>query len=165
MSKRVSKFATPGEPTTSRGLEAVVEAKNVADSEQFQSSKNYCLQNLHMTSPQLTQLRQLWGQKYRDMSFVNCASLAEFNANTPDEFKAAIGNSIDDTREVLLNEWIPDCADIIRSGLHEEKEQLKTPKKKKGIEPRLEHTKFFPHGKAQMKSYFKTVATMMELQV
>ena len=53
------------------------------------------------------------------MSFVNCASLAEFNANTPDEFKAAIGNSIDDTREVLLNEWIPDCADIIRSGLHE----------------------------------------------
>ena len=28
MSKRVSKFATPGEPTTSRGLEAVVEAKN-----------------------------------------------------------------------------------------------------------------------------------------
>ena len=53
------------------------------------------------------------------MSFVNCASLAEFNANTPDEFKAAIGNSIDDTREVLLNEWIPDCADIIRSGLDE----------------------------------------------
>ena len=46
-----------------------------------------------------------------------------------------------------------------------EKEQLKTPKKKKGIEPRLEHTKFFPHGKTQMKSYFKTVATMMELQV
>ena len=106
MSKRVSKFATPGEPTTSRGLEAVVEAKNgklperyfsvenchfraknvisavkmrswcgfrgkitilrsVADSEQFQSSKNYCLQNLHMTSPELTQLRQLRGQKYR----------------------------------------------------------------------------------------------------
>ena len=53
------------------------------------------------------------------MSFVNCASLAEFNANTQAELKAAIGNGIDDTREVLLNEWIPDCADIIRSGLHE----------------------------------------------
>ena len=40
MSKRVSKFATPGEPTTSRGLEAVVEAKNGKLPERYFSVEN-----------------------------------------------------------------------------------------------------------------------------
>ena len=96
------------------------------------------------------------------MSFVNTSVL---ETKTPAEFKQLIQQSSDDTRETLLTEWIPECAEIIRTGLQEEKEQLKTPKKKHGIEPRLEHTKYFAHGKGQMKSYFKTVATVMELQV
>ena len=40
MSKRVSKFATPGEQTTSRGLEAVIEAKNGKLPECYFLSKN-----------------------------------------------------------------------------------------------------------------------------
>ena len=120
------------------------------------------MQNLHMTSTPLTRLRQLWGDKYSSLSFVNTSIL---DTKTPNEFKTLIQQSSDDTRETLLTEWIPECAEIIRAGLQDEKEQLKTPKKKHGIEPRLEHTKYFAHGKGQMKSYFKTVATVMELQV
>ena len=99
---------------------------------------------------------------FRSLSFVNTSVL---ETKTPGNFKQLIHQSCEDTREVLLTEWIPECAEIIRTGLQEEKEQLKTPKKKHGIEPRLEHTKYFAHGKSQMKSYFKTVATVMELQV
>ena len=37
----------------------------VANPEKYDNAKVYCLQNLHMTSPPLTRLRQLWSDKYR----------------------------------------------------------------------------------------------------
>ena len=96
-------------------------------------TKQYISENLHFTSPHINELKNLWFSQYDHLSFVDLKFGSE--AKSLNDFHQSVVESADSIRDVLVSNWIPQCAEIVKTGLQNEKESLRSSKNKNGILP------------------------------
>ena len=64
---------------------------------------------------------------YGNLSQMNLKLLLFFYlTQSPNDFFQSVMDSSDALRDILVSEWIPNCAEIIKSGLQRERESLKS---------------------------------------
>lgn len=56
-------------------------------------------------------------------------------AKSLNDFHQSVVESADSIRDILVSNWIPQCAEIVKTGLQNEKESLRSSKNKNGILP------------------------------
>ena len=96
-------------------------------------TKQFISENLHFTSPHINELKNLWFSQYDHLSFVDLKFGSE--AKSLNDFHQSVVESADSIRDILVSNWIPQCAEIVKTGLQNEKESLRSSKNKNGILP------------------------------
>ena len=125
----------------------------------FQSSSDFCTENLHTTSETIQQLNDLWHNTFCDDHFVNFKDGFD-SPLVPHEFIRAISDHADETRQRLVNEWIPTCADIVRDNFIKNKHQYNIQSLKSA------HINSEDNSSSQtINDFFNCVASLMQLQV
>ncbi|XP_067562534.1 dynein axonemal heavy chain 3 isoform X1 [Pseudorca crassidens] len=117
----------------------------------YRNAKKWNEDHLHTVNPMMLSLKQLWFTEFKDLRFVRTAELlAEKLPLLPHEYQDVIQKHCMEARQILLNKWIPTCAQLFVS----QKEQwiLFAPKSDYGSSRRIEE-------------YFASVASFMSLQL
>ena len=96
-------------------------------------TQQFISENLHFTSPHINELKNLWFSQYDHLSFVDLKFGSE--AKSLNDFHQSVVESADSIRDILVSNWIPQCAEIVKTGLQNEKESLRSSKNKNGILP------------------------------
>ncbi|XP_059979997.1 dynein axonemal heavy chain 3 [Lagenorhynchus albirostris] len=117
----------------------------------YRNAKKWNEDHLHTVNPMMLSLKQLWFTEFKDLRFVRTAELLAGKLPLlPHEYQDVIQKHCMEARQILLNKWIPTCAQLFVS----QKEQwiLFAPKSDYGSSRRIEE-------------YFASVASFMSLQL
>ncbi|XP_058892872.1 dynein axonemal heavy chain 3 [Kogia breviceps] len=117
----------------------------------YRNAKKWNEDHLHTVNPMMLSLKQLWFTEFKDLRFVRTAELLAGKLPLqPHEYQDVIQKHCMEARQILLNKWIPTCAQLFVS----QKEQwvLFAPKSDCDSSRRIEE-------------YFASVASFMSLQL
>ncbi|KAM4829514.1 dynein axonemal heavy chain 3 [Thomomys bottae] len=82
----------------------------------YQNAKKWNLEHLHTVNPMMLQLKDLWFSQFKDLRFVRTSEILEGKLPLqPHEYWDVIQSHCLDARQVLLNSWIPTCAQLFVS--------------------------------------------------
>uniref|UniRef100_A0A8C6RT96 Dynein axonemal heavy chain 3 n=1 Tax=Nannospalax galili TaxID=1026970 RepID=A0A8C6RT96_NANGA len=82
----------------------------------YQNAKRWNEEHLHTVNPMIHNLKELWFAEYKDLRFVRTADLLEGKLPLlPDEYQDVIQSHCMEARQILLNKWIPTCAQLFIS--------------------------------------------------
>ncbi|MEJ1273900.1 hypothetical protein NN561_004775 [Cricetulus griseus] len=117
----------------------------------YQSAKKWNEEHLHTVNPMMYNLKELWFAEFKDLRFVRTADLLAGKLPLlPNEYQEVIEKHCQDARQILLNKWIPMCAQLFVS--------------------QKEHwVRFAPKSdydsSRNIEEYFASVASFMSLQL
>uniref|UniRef100_A0A2K5ETG1 Dynein axonemal heavy chain 3 n=1 Tax=Aotus nancymaae TaxID=37293 RepID=A0A2K5ETG1_AOTNA len=117
----------------------------------YRSAKKWNEEHLHTVNPMMLSLKELWFAEFRDFRFVRTAELLAGKLPLqPQEYWNVIQKHCLEAHQILLNKWIPTCAQLFTS--------------------RKEHwVRFAPKSKydscRNIEEYFASVASFMSLQL
>ncbi|XP_073915702.1 dynein axonemal heavy chain 3 isoform X2 [Castor canadensis] len=82
----------------------------------YQNAKKWNEEHLHIVNPMMLNLKELWFSEFRDLRFVRTAELLAGKLPLqPKEYQDVIRSHCKDARHILLNKWIPTCAQLFVS--------------------------------------------------
>ncbi|XP_040611383.1 dynein heavy chain 3, axonemal [Mesocricetus auratus] len=82
----------------------------------YQSAKKWNEEHLHTVNPMMYNLKELWFAEFQDLRFVRTADLLAGKLPLlPNEYRDVIQKHCLDARHILLNKWIPTCAQLFVS--------------------------------------------------
>ncbi|XP_066239555.1 dynein axonemal heavy chain 3 [Saccopteryx leptura] len=82
----------------------------------YRNAQTWSEEHLHVGSPMVLRLEELWFSELRDLRFVRTAELlAGTLPLQPGEFWDVVQKHCEEARQVLLNKWIPTCAQLFVS--------------------------------------------------
>uniref|UniRef100_A0A8C2VP56 Dynein axonemal heavy chain 3 n=1 Tax=Chinchilla lanigera TaxID=34839 RepID=A0A8C2VP56_CHILA len=82
----------------------------------YRSAHRWNMDHLHTVNPMMLILKELWFTEFNDLRFVRTAELLEGKLPLqPDEYWDVICKHCVEARQVLLNKWIPTCAQLFVS--------------------------------------------------
>ncbi|XP_036906430.1 dynein heavy chain 3, axonemal-like, partial [Sturnira hondurensis] len=82
----------------------------------YRNAKKWNEEHLHTVNSMMLNLEELWFSEFRDLRFVRTAELlAEKLPLQPHEYRDVIQKHCTETRHILLNKWIPTCAQLFLS--------------------------------------------------
>ncbi|KAG8513614.1 Dynein heavy chain 3, axonemal [Galemys pyrenaicus] len=82
----------------------------------YKNSKKWNEEHLHTVNPMMLSLKELWFSEYRDLRFVRTAELLAGKLPLlPHEYREVIQNHCMELHQILLNKWIPTCAQLFVS--------------------------------------------------
>uniref|UniRef100_A0A8W4FNZ5 Dynein axonemal heavy chain 3 n=1 Tax=Sus scrofa TaxID=9823 RepID=A0A8W4FNZ5_PIG len=117
----------------------------------YRNAKKWNEEHLHTVNPMILSLKELWFAEFRDLRFVRTAELLAGKLPLqPHEYQDVIRKHCMETRQTLLNKWIPTCAQLFVS--------------------RKEHWVHFApksdyDSSRNIEEYFASVASFMSLQL
>ncbi|XP_044602978.2 dynein axonemal heavy chain 3 isoform X2 [Equus asinus] len=117
----------------------------------YRNAKKWNKEHLHIVNPMMLSLKDLWFQEFKDLRFVRRAELLEGKLPLqPHEYQDVIQKHCMEARQILLNKWIPACAQLFVS--------------------RKEHWVHFApksdyDSSRNIEEYFASVASFMSLQL
>ncbi|XP_074238057.1 dynein axonemal heavy chain 3 isoform X3 [Saimiri boliviensis] len=117
----------------------------------YRSAKKWNEEHLHTVNPMMLSLKELWFAEFRNLRFVRTAELLAGKLPLqPQEYWNVIQKHCLEAHQILLNKWIPTCAQLFTS--------------------RKEHwVRFAPKSKydscRNIEEYFASVASFMSLQL
>ncbi|KAM6407469.1 LOW QUALITY PROTEIN: dynein axonemal heavy chain 3 [Rhynochetos jubatus] len=117
----------------------------------YKKAQSWIERNLFIVNPLMPRLHQLWLSEYSHLRFVRTGEmLCRGLPLLPTEFEEVIRRHCVEARNILQNKWIPTCASLFRN------------QKRKWLH-------FAPQkdsdSSEQVESYFRSVATLMSLQL
>ncbi|XP_012866608.1 PREDICTED: dynein heavy chain 3, axonemal [Dipodomys ordii] len=82
----------------------------------YQNAKKWNEEHLHTVNPMMLQLKELWFSDFKDLRFVRTAEILEGKLPLqPKEYWDVIQKHCVEARQILLNSWIPTCAQLFIS--------------------------------------------------
>ncbi|XP_042545793.1 dynein axonemal heavy chain 3 [Dipodomys spectabilis] len=82
----------------------------------YQNAKKWNEEHLHTVNPMMLQLKELWFSDFKDLRFVRTAEILEGKLPLqPKEYWDVIQKHCMEARQILLNSWIPTCAQLFIS--------------------------------------------------
>ncbi|XP_014652699.1 PREDICTED: dynein heavy chain 3, axonemal [Ceratotherium simum simum] len=117
----------------------------------YKNAKKWNEEHLHMVNPMMLSLKELWFSEFRDLRFVRRAELLAGKLPLqPHEYQDVIRKHCMEARQVLLDKWIPACAQLFVS----RKEQWVH------FAPKSSYD-----SSRNIEEYFASVASFMSLQL
>ncbi|XP_037363374.1 dynein axonemal heavy chain 3 isoform X2 [Talpa occidentalis] len=117
----------------------------------YKQAKKWNEEHLHTVNPMMLRLKELWFAEFRDLRFVRTAELLAGKLPLlPHEYREVIQNHCMELRQILLNKWIPTCAQLFVS----QKEQWVH------FAPKSDYD-----SSRNIEEYFASVASFMSLQL
>ncbi|XP_069920753.1 dynein axonemal heavy chain 3 isoform X2 [Oryctolagus cuniculus] len=117
----------------------------------YRNAKKWNEEHLHTVNPMMLSLKDLWFTEFQDLRFVRTAELLAGKLPLqPDEYWIAIQNHCQEARQILLNKWIPACAQLFIS----QKKQWAH------FAPKSDYD-----SSRNIEEYFASVASFMSLQL
>ncbi|XP_027629546.1 dynein heavy chain 3, axonemal [Tupaia chinensis] len=117
----------------------------------YRSAKKWNEDHLHTVNPMMLSLKELWFAEFKDLRFVRTAELLAGKLPLqPHEYRDVIRKHCLEARQILLNKWIPTCA------------QLFVSQKEKWVHfaPKSDYD-----SSRNIEEYFASVASFMSLQL
>ncbi|XP_064448835.1 dynein axonemal heavy chain 3 [Mirounga angustirostris] len=82
----------------------------------YRNAKKWNEEHLHTVNPMMLSLKELWFKEFRDLRFVRTAELLAGKLPLqPHEYRDVIQKHCMEARQILLNKWIPTCAQLFIS--------------------------------------------------
>ncbi|XP_044246158.1 dynein axonemal heavy chain 3 [Ursus arctos] len=82
----------------------------------YRNAKKWNEEHLHTVNPMVLSLKELWFKEFRDLRFVRTAELLAGKLPLqPHEYQDVIQKHCMEARQILLNKWIPTCAQLFIS--------------------------------------------------
>ncbi|XP_009068409.1 PREDICTED: dynein heavy chain 3, axonemal [Acanthisitta chloris] len=116
----------------------------------YEEVKSWNERNLFTVNPLMPTLQELWLSQYSQLRFVRTEVLCQDLPLLPDELEEIIRRHCAEARDILQNKWIPTCASIF---IDEKSKWVHFAPEKDSDSPQ------------QVESYFRSVATLMSLQL
>ncbi|XP_021567967.1 dynein heavy chain 3, axonemal [Carlito syrichta] len=117
----------------------------------YRSAKKWNEEHLHTVNPMMLSLKELWFAEFRDLRFVRTAELLAGKLPLqPHEYQDVIQKHCMEAHQILLNKWIPTCAQFFVS----QKEQWVH------FAPKSDYD-----SSQNIEEYFASVASFMSLQL
>ncbi|XP_055265604.1 dynein axonemal heavy chain 3 [Moschus berezovskii] len=117
----------------------------------YRNAKKWNEEHLHTVNPMMLSLKQLWFSEFRDLRFVRTAELLAGKLPLqPHEYQDVIQKHCMEARQILINKWIPTCAQLFVS----QKEQWIH------FAPKSDYD-----SSRNIEEYFASVASFMSLQL
>ncbi|XP_030740234.2 dynein axonemal heavy chain 3 [Echinops telfairi] len=117
----------------------------------YKSAKQWNEEHLHSVNPMMLKLKDLWFSEFGDLRFVRTAELLEGKLPLqPHQYKTLIQQHCIEAHQILLNRWIPTCANLFIS----QKDQWVH------LAPKSDH-----ESSRIIEEYFASVASFMSLQL
>ncbi|XP_077762989.1 dynein axonemal heavy chain 3 isoform X1 [Canis aureus] len=117
----------------------------------YRNAKKWNEEHLHTVNPMMLSLKELWFAEFRDLRFVRTAELLGGKLPLqPHEYWDVIQKHCMEARQILLNKWIPTCA------------QLFVSKKEQWVHfaPKSDYD-----SSRNIEEYFASIAAFMSLQL
>ncbi|XP_032957944.1 dynein axonemal heavy chain 3 isoform X1 [Rhinolophus ferrumequinum] len=117
----------------------------------YRNARQWNEEHLHTVNPMMLGLEELWFAEFKDLRFVRTEELLAGKLPLqPHEYRAVIQKHCMEARQILLNKWIPTCAQLFVS----RKEQWVH------FAPKSDYDSSQP-----LEGYFASVASFMSLQL
>ncbi|XP_027467991.1 dynein heavy chain 3, axonemal [Zalophus californianus] len=117
----------------------------------YRNAKKWNEEHLHTVNPMMLNLKELWFKEFRDLRFVRTAELLAGKLPLqPHEYRDVIQKHCMEARQILLNKWIPTCAQLFIS----QKERWVH------FAPKSDYD-----SSRNIEEYFASVASFMSLQL
>uniref|UniRef100_A0A673TZU4 Dynein axonemal heavy chain 3 n=1 Tax=Suricata suricatta TaxID=37032 RepID=A0A673TZU4_SURSU len=117
----------------------------------YRNAKKWNEEHLHTVNPMMLSLKELWFTEFKDLRFVRTAELLAGKLPLqPHEYQNVIQKHCTEARQILLNKWIPTCAQLFVS----QKEQWVH------FAPKSDYD-----SSHNIEEYFASVAAFMSLQL
>nr|XP_060504710.1 dynein axonemal heavy chain 3 isoform X1 [Panthera onca]XP_060504711.1 dynein axonemal heavy chain 3 isoform X1 [Panthera onca] len=117
----------------------------------YRNAKKWNEEHLHTVNPMMLSLKELWFTEFKDLRFVRTAELLAGKLPLqPHEYWDVIQKHCMEARQILLNKWIPTCAQLFIS----QKEQWVH------FAPKSDYD-----SSHNIEEYFASVASFMSLQL